>query len=267
MAAEGEGPRAGWKPGESVFTPELGVAICGRVAAGESLSRIERDADTPCRQTIRNWARSDPGGFGAALLSAMRVARQARRTADHTAMQAWRAKRDPSRRGGRPKYSQTLAREICDRLANGESMLAIARDPAMPCAGTIYGWVQRHPEFQDMYVTARELQGDYLFDEAREVGLAATPGTVWVGRLQFDIIRWQAARLAPQKYCERVVVAAELTPPPLAPERLIIGTVSFIVGPNGKVLAAPPRNAKDEADWIEAYGEPYNGVVPRRDRT
>jgi hypothetical protein len=39
------------------------------------------------------------------------------------------------------------------------------------------------------------------------VGRGATPKSVWADRLRFDIIRWQTARLAPRKYCERLVAA------------------------------------------------------------
>jgi hypothetical protein len=183
------------------------------VAAGESLSAIAADPDMPCRKTMRNWARADGEGFGAQLTAAMQVSRLSRRLRDRQAMDLWRARARPNRRGQPSTHTPELGRAICDRLANGESMVAIARDPEMPCAGTVYGWVHRFREFEDMYVQARAVQADYLFDEAREVALAATPKTVWVGRLQFDVIRWQTTRMAPRKYCERLVVlrgAAEL---------------------------------------------------------
>ena len=34
----------------------------------------------------------------------------------------------------------------------------------------------------------------------------ATAGTVWADRLRFDGIRWLTARLAPRKYCEKIMV-------------------------------------------------------------
>jgi hypothetical protein len=205
MADGGEVGRR--RVGESLFTPELGQAICARVAAGESLSAVETDPAMPCRQTIRNWARSDGDGFGAQLMAAMRQARWARRVKERRAMDLWRARARPTRRGQPTTYTPERGRAICDRLANGESMVSIARDPAMPSAGTIYSWVHKFPDFEDMYVVARRLQADYLFDEAREVALGVTPHTVWARRLQFDVIRWQTARLAPRKYCERLVIA------------------------------------------------------------
>jgi hypothetical protein len=80
----------------------------------------------------------------------------------------------------------------------------------MPKYGTVLRWARVLPEFADAYAEARRLAADYLFDEAREVAQASTPGTVWVDRLRFDVIRWQAARIAPRKYAERVLTFEEV---------------------------------------------------------
>jgi hypothetical protein len=54
------------------------------------------------------------------------------------------------------------------------------------------------------------MMADVLFDEAREVALAATPEDVWVGRLKFDVIRWMTATLRPRKFCPKVVAEAAI---------------------------------------------------------
>lgn len=41
----------------SLYTPELAEKICDRLAAGETLRAICRDADMPHEATIRGWAR------------------------------------------------------------------------------------------------------------------------------------------------------------------------------------------------------------------
>jgi hypothetical protein len=199
--------------GESIFTPELGAAICARVRAGESVKAICRDPEMPARTTVWSWARSDElfAGELRAAMDEVRLARR-RRDLDKAAVQAvWTARKDPAR-GGRPSlYSRDLAEHICQRLTEGESLIAITRDPAMPGYGTVYNWLNRHTEFADLYAQAREVQAHYFFDEAREVSLDATPKTVWVGRLRFDTIRWMTARMAPKKYCERLVIDAEIS--------------------------------------------------------
>ncbi len=204
MADEG-GEWAGALAGRGLFSEALGRAVCARVAAGESLSAIGREPGMPERSTVRGWARADPV-FGEALAGAMRSARLAARAADRARLAARPKPWTPGRPCG---YTPAKGEAICRRLVNGESLVAIGRDPGGPSSATILYWVKHHPEFEEAYTQARLLQADFLFDEAREVGLAATPKTVSADRLRFDIIRWQTARLAPRKYCERLVVTRD----------------------------------------------------------
>jgi len=261
--ADGEG-LARSLAGESLFTAELGRAVCARVAAGESIMGVCKDPAMPHRTTVRNWANRDPV-FAGELFAAMRAARLERRRRDRALAAAKAAQPKPARGGKASTYTDEMGEAICARLANGESLIAIVRCPDMPCYGTVYGWLKRHPEFADHYALAREVQADYLFDEAREVALAATPQTVWAERLRFDVIRWMTARMAPKKYCERVVAEREAAAlAKTAPDRLTVSVVEFIRGPNGQVLVAPPRNADEEQAWVDAHGKPYEG--PRQGR-
>lgn len=198
------GRAAAPRRGRLRFTEELGREIVRRVASGQSIAAIEREPGMPCRSAVWQWRQAYPA-FHAALTGAQRRARLHQRALDRL------------RDGGsltRPKpydhrqslYTPELAEVICDRLADGESLIAICRgDPDMPTPATVYRWVRRIPDFSDMYQDARQCQGDYLFDEAREVALSATPANERARRLHFDVIRWQAARLSPNKYCERLV--------------------------------------------------------------
>ena len=206
--ADGSSTGPGREIGVSTFSPEIGEAIRARVVAGESVAAVCRSQGMPCRNTVRAWTHSHPE-FGAALLAALRGARTAARMADRARWARHEAARLPHGRGS--TYRQEVGEAICERLAEGESLTAIARDANLPSYGTIYRWLSRHPEFQQMYVEAREIQAHHYFDEARDVAQAATPGSVWVSRLQFDIIRWQTARLAPHKYCERLLVDAAIS--------------------------------------------------------
>jgi len=249
------GGRQLWRPGESKFAPALGQAICARVEAGEAIAAICREPQMPCRNTVRAWTRAHPE-FGAKLLAAMRAVRTAARLEDRRIWGKLDAERHPRGRGS--TYRREIGETICLRLAHGESLTSIGRDPAMPTYATILRWVSRHDDFQEMYVQARKLQADYFFDEARDVAQAATPGNVWVSRLQFDVIRWQTARLAPHKYCETLVVEAGRKAE-AGDGRLTINVVRFEKGPNGEVLAIPPRNAEDERRWAAAHGRPYDG--------
>lgn len=254
-------------PGVSVYSEAVGAEVCAAVAAGRSLRAVCAEPGRPHRTTVRGWERAHPE-FGEALRAAYCQARVSQRMRDRqqAAELAARAKAAGSpRRGGKASgYTRALGAAICARLENGESLTSIGRDPAMPCYGTILAWVKRHPAFEAMYVAARAAQGDYLFDEARDVALAATKETVPLARLRFDVIRWQAARLAPKKYLERVLGAAETAELAGSGRQEVVFRVThFEVGPGRRVLAAPPRDAGEWQAWIDAYGAPYApGVGP-----
>ncbi|MET0275012.1 MAG: hypothetical protein ABW360_18650, partial [Phenylobacterium sp.] len=164
---------------------------------------------------------------------------------------------------GRPStYTPERGAEICRRLAEGETLIAIVRDPDMPCYATVLNWAQARADFADAYAEARSLAADYLFDEAREVAKAATPVSVWADRLRFDVIRWQTARLSPRKYLERLVIRADAEAGEAEPGdgKIQIEVTKFERGPNGTVLCIPPRNEREERMYEEAYGKPYDGL-------
>jgi hypothetical protein len=48
----------------SIFTQQVAAAICTRLASGESLRAICRDADMPDRQSVANWLTQDEQFFG-----------------------------------------------------------------------------------------------------------------------------------------------------------------------------------------------------------
>src|SRR5689334_12310570 len=90
----------------STYTPELGAAICRRVAAGESLRSIcAADASMPTGKTVWNWRRAHEE-FALMLNHAQGVARARSLAAQEAADAARRAERAAGRkapgRTGRP---------------------------------------------------------------------------------------------------------------------------------------------------------------------
>lgn len=259
--------------GRCFYSEALAAEICAGVAAGRSVRAICAEPGRPHVATVRNWERRHPE-FGAALRAAYAQVRIADRRRDRQAAAALAARPAPVRGGKVSTYTEALGLAVCERLAEGESLTSITRDPAMPRYGTVFDWLKRHPEFEEMYVVARQVQAEYLFDEARDVALEATKDTVPVARLRFDVTRWQAARLAPKKYLDRLVAAEELAELGIGPrggmargraepKRVIVYPTHFEVI-DGRVLAAAPRNAREAQAWVEVTGEPYKeGLGPR----
>lgn len=118
-------------------------------------------------------------------------------------------------------YTSVLALQICEKIANGQSLRAICADPAMPDKSTVLRWLLRpeHDEFRRQYSAAREAQADVLVDEIIEIAddthhdlrVDDESNTITVdhehiqrSRLRVDARKWAAAKLAPKKYGERI---------------------------------------------------------------
>jgi hypothetical protein len=121
-------------------------------------------------------------------------------------------------KGGRPtKYNLGIALTICDRIADGESLVQITRDPSMPKKTAVYEWLLRHQEFAEIYARAREDQADSLADEiqaiADELPMEITDDkgvtrfdsayVTWQ-KNRVDARKWIASKLKPKKYSDRL---------------------------------------------------------------
>lgn len=109
---------------------------------------------------------------------------------------------------GRPSsYTDEIAEEICERLANGESLPAILATEGMPAQKTVYRWLEANEDFRQRYAHARAQQADHYADQI--VTIADTAEDANKARLQIDARKWVAAKLLPKKYGERTTTAIE----------------------------------------------------------
>jgi len=84
---------------------------------------------------------------------------------------------------GRPSsYTEEIALEICERLAGGESLVAICLDKHIPSRMSVLRWLNSndHPGFVSEYARAREFQGDYMDDLILSTANACTAETAKV---------------------------------------------------------------------------------------
>ena len=126
------------------------------------------------------------------------------------------------KRGAPSSFTQEKADEICRRIANGESLRSVCRDPKMPSPETARKWLRDRKEFLAQYALAREEQADAIFEEMFEI---ADDGTNdWMERkrqdgsteevlnnehvqrskLRIDTRKWALARMSPRKYGDRL---------------------------------------------------------------
>lgn len=124
---------------------------------------------------------------------------------------------------GRPsKLNDKLAQAIFLRMAQGESLLQICRDPDMPSKSTVLKWASENKEFSDQYAQARADLLDYWAEEI--VDISEDGSNDWYDRetrngntirvvdhehvtrskLRVDTRKWLLSKLAAKKYGERV---------------------------------------------------------------
>lgn len=100
-------------------------------------------------------------------------------------------------------FSQERADEICERLADGESLREICATKGYPDLRTVRRWLRDREGFRLQYARAREEQADHYADEIRAEAFRATDAAL--GRLRMDALKWTASKLAPKKYGDKVV--------------------------------------------------------------
>jgi len=162
------------------FSAKVARAVCVRIAAGETQRQICADPAMPCTDTLRRWARDLP--------AFARIFARARALGG----------RDGT---GRPSsYCPATAHEIVVRVSEGESLTAIAADPAMPPMRTIFNWRTSEPEFAERLRMAREALAERFSDLGWKLAMEATPETAHLTRVRLAQLRWTAAMLAPRTY-------------------------------------------------------------------
>jgi hypothetical protein len=67
------------------------------------------------------------------------------------------------------RYSDDIAAEICEAIANGKSLKQICSQDGMPSVVTIYKWMHVHPEFRQAYDYALEAYCDEECNEMKRI--------------------------------------------------------------------------------------------------
>lgn len=110
-------------------------------------------------------------------------------------------------KAGRPtKLNSKVRREICERLAGGESLRSVCRDEHLPHISTVLLWVvENREEFSEQYMRAREAGGfahaDRILDVVDRTAQAEYDPNQ--ARAMMDGLKWAAERMAPKQHSPR----------------------------------------------------------------
>ena len=142
------------------------------------------------------------------------MAQEARRNA------AIEEKRKKRGRGRPSLYTEELGNFICDEMAEGKTLLELAQNGVIPDRGTIYGWLDDHPDFRIKFARAREAQAHFYFEKVAQIAfdeskdrytdakgrVISDHARVARARLQVDSMKFMAAKLFPKFYGEKTVL-------------------------------------------------------------
>jgi hypothetical protein len=102
-------------------------------------------------------------------------------------------------------FSEHIAQKVCDRIASGESLRQICRDPEMPDRQTIRNWQIENAEFSTNIARAREAQQDVFADKILEIAESATEDDWQARKFLVNTMQWHMSKLAPKKYGDKQV--------------------------------------------------------------
>lgn len=101
------------------------------------------------------------------------------------------------------KFTDNLADKICERLADGESMRSVCRDPKMPAMTTVFRWLRENDEFRQQYEVAKDEAADAMIEDIVDIADNSDSDNIQVDRLRVDVRKWAASKLKPKKYGDK----------------------------------------------------------------
>jgi hypothetical protein len=121
------------------------------------------------------------------------------------------------------EFSDETMTLICERMAEGQTLRQICKDPELPERSTVYRWLEAQKDFRARYARAREALMDWYADEIIEVAWDSTKDTIsgtkgqdlcnheWIARsrLKVDTLKFLMAKLHPGRYGDKLTPEAK----------------------------------------------------------
>lgn len=106
----------------------------------------------------------------------------------------------------KPVVTKEIMEKVAEEMANGSSLVKIAKSDWCPSYRSITRAVQKEEEFWDIYRRGRVLQAEYYSDHISDLAMAPLDkegdprfmnAEVQRRRLEIDSLKWTLARIAP----------------------------------------------------------------------
>lgn len=96
------------------------------------------------------------------------------------------------------EYTEEVAEQICEGIAEGKSIRAVCNQDGMPHVATVFRWLSSVEAFREQYTRARQTRADARFERIDDVMADMRAGTIDAqqARVEIDAIKWQCGKEA-----------------------------------------------------------------------
>lgn len=107
-------------------------------------------------------------------------------------------------------FNDAIAHEICERIADGDSLRFICEGDDFPERRTVFRWLANpdHEAFRRQYALAREASADADDDDIRDMAGRVEKGKLdpQAARVAIDAKKWSAGKRKPKVYGDKVAL-------------------------------------------------------------
>ena len=147
------------------------------------------------------------------------------------------------------EYTPELARQVCDLIAEGETLTDICNMPGYPAVRDIARWRAEIDEFATAFAIAKDVRADIRVDGIAKTVREMLKGEVdyQVGKAVCDQLRWLAGKDSP-RYADRVTIDQTIRPgqPEPEAEQVTKAWITRAIAGSPNVIALTPIPDKDE---------------------
>jgi hypothetical protein len=119
--------------------------------------------------------------------------------------------------GRRSTYTEEIAADICEWIANGGSLREWCDQDGHPTFHAVYDWLEKQEGFAEAYARARERQAHNDADRINQIASQIASGALKPdqGRVMMDALKWTASKRLARLYGDRLVVGGDQDGAPL----------------------------------------------------
>jgi hypothetical protein len=163
--------------------------------------------------------------------------------------------------GRRPVWCPETAQEILNRVAEGESLIGVCKDPLLPAYNTVYLWRGRYPEFDEALRAAQDMRAERIAEGGWELArsLAAEGmgkesvdrGRIRALEVMLRQLRWHVGTLSPNRFGAKKAVEVEKPPRQL---EISVKTLVIEPGEDGEptVFWIAPNSETGRVERVDA---------------